>query len=156
MKTSLLHPAGPVSDWAKTADGGLVLIDELNHRVLMQSADGRLRVAATGFRYPRSVVVMDSMAYVVDSWNHRVRAFDLPEWRSAFEFGSFFCPSWIAAMNGLLVVADTNNQRLSFHEPNGSPLFTYSLDGFPKRVCTNSNGGIIVYYDDGEMETLTY
>jgi hypothetical protein len=156
MKTSLLRSAGPVRDWVKTADGELVLIDELNHRVLMQNADGRLRVAATGFRYPRSIAVLDSMAYVVDSWNHRVRAFHLPEWNSAFEFGSFFCPSWIAIMNDLLVVADTNNRRLSFHEPNGSPLFTYALDGCPKRVGANSNGDIVVHYDNGETETLTY
>src|SRR5690242_8474405 len=131
MKTSLLHPAGPVRDWAKTPQDELVLIDELNHRVLLQSADGRLRIAAKGFRYPRSVAVLESKAYVVDSWNHRVRAFELPDWSSAFEFGSFFCPSWISVINGSLVVADTNNRRLSFHEPNGSVLFTYTLDGYP-------------------------
>ena len=156
MKTSLLHPAGPVRDWAKTPDSELVLIDELNHRVLLQSADGRLRVAAKGFRYPRSIAVLNSTAYVVDSWNHRVQAFELPDWNPAFTFGSFFCPSWISVINNALVVADTNNRRLSFHEPNGSVLFTYALDGYPRRVGADANGNIVVDYDNGETDTLTY
>src|ERR1051325_10737256 len=122
MKTSLLHPAGPVRDWVKTPDDELVLIDELNHRVLLQSADGALRVAARGFRYPRSVALLDSRVYIVDSWNHRVKAFELPGWNPAFEFGSFFCPSWISVINNTLVVADTNNRQLSFHEADGSVL----------------------------------
>jgi hypothetical protein len=155
MKALSIHPAGPIRDWVRTADGELVLVDELNHRVLLQSGDGRLRVAAKGFRYPRSVAVLESTAYIVDSWNHRVQAFQLPDWSPAFEFGSFFCPSWIAVMNNLLVVADTNHRRLSFHEPNGSALFTHAVDGFPKRVGANSNGDIVVCYDDGDTETLT-
>lgn len=156
MKTSLLQPAGPVRDWVKTPDNELVLIDELNHRVLVQSADGQLRIAAKDFRYPRSVALLGSRAYVVDSWNHRVRTFELPDWNPAFEFGSFFCPSWISVINSSLVVADTNNRRLSFHEPDGSVLFTYALDGYPKRVGADGDGNIVIDYDNGESETLTY
>jgi len=122
----------------------------------MQDTDGRLRLAATGFRYPQSVALLDSTAYVLDSWNHRVCAFRLPEWNLAFEFGKYFCPSWIAAINNLLVVADTNNRQLSFHAPDGSLAFTYALDGFPKRVSVNGEGSIVVHYDNGETETLTY
>ena len=143
-------------DWAKTRFGQILFVDELNHRVLMQGADGRLRVASSGFRYPKSIAVLDTTAYVLDSWNHRVCAFSLPEWSPAFEFGSFFCPSWIAVVSDSLVVADTNNRRLSFHAPNGSLAFTYGLDGFPKRVGADREGNIVVHYDDGEMETLTY
>src|SRR4051812_19371573 len=110
MQKLSVNPAGPVRDWVKTADGELLMVDELNHRIIAQTADGRMRVAAEGFRYPRSITVMDSIAYVVDSWNHRVRAFHMPGWNPAFEFGSFFCPSWITAVNNRLVVADTNNR----------------------------------------------
>jgi hypothetical protein len=72
-----------------------------------------------------------------------------------FEFGGFFCPSWIEVTGNLLVVADTGNSRLSFHHADGSCAFTYSLDEFPKRVHTD-RGRLVVHYENGEIETLEY
>jgi hypothetical protein len=144
-----------ISDWLK-CEYGTIFVDELNHRLIVEDARGTLRVITGDFRYPRSVAVLGSLAYVVDSWNHRVRAFYVPEWTVAFDFGSLFCPSSIAIVGDLLVIADTNNRRLSFHQPNGSLVFTYSLDGFPKRVTVDNSGTITVRYDDGEAETLVY
>jgi len=146
---------GSISDWVRTPDGDLLLVDELHNRILVDGRDG-LWVVPGKFAYPRGVAVLGTMAYIVDSWNHRVQAFQLPEWTPVFEFGGFFCPSGIAVMSGLLVVADTNNRRLSFHAPDGTPAFTYELDGYPKRVAVNSDGNLVVQYDDGRSETLAF
>jgi hypothetical protein len=146
---------GPISDWLKFSDG-IIFVDELNHRLLVEDLHGDFHVVTGDFRYPRAVAVMGSLAYVVDSWNHRVRAFNVPEWTIAFEFGSFFCPSSIAVTGEFLVVADTNNRQLSFHRPDGSRAFTYALDGFPKRVSVDDGGTIHVTYDNGARETLRY
>lgn len=145
-----------IRDWTETPDGHAIFADELNHRILVEDARGCFRTVTAEFRYPRSIAVLGSLAYVVDSWNHRVRAFNLPEWTLAFDFGSFFCPSSIAVVNDLLVVADTNNRRLSFHKPDGSCALTYALNGFPERVDVNNCGNLVVHYDDGETETLNY
>lgn len=144
-----------VADWTRTALGQLLLVDELHHRILIEDPQGKLRPAA-GFRYPKAIAVWGDTAYVVDSWNHVVKAFRLPEWEFAFEFGSFFCPSGIAVVNNFIVVADTNNRRLSFHHADGSAAFTYALDGFPIRVGMDERGSIVVTYDNGETETLNY
>lgn len=145
-----------IADWARTPYGQLLFVDELNSRVLIEEPSGNLRRAPGGFRYPRAVAVLGDTAYVVDSWNHRVKAFTLPEWKFAFEFGSFFCPSSIVAINNFLIIADTNNRRLSFHTPDGACAFTYELNRFPKRVQIGERGAIVVRYDDGETETLNY
>ena len=145
-----------IRDWTKTPDGHAIFVDELNHRILVEDGQGTLRVVSGEFRYPRSIAVLGPLAYVADSWNHRVRALNLPEWTLAFDFGPFFCPSSITVVNGLLVVADTNNCRLSFHRPDGSCELTYALNGFPQRVDVNDGGNLIVRYDDGDSETLNY
>ncbi len=147
---------GPISDWTKTPNGQLLFADELNHRILIQDSTGALRPAAGQFRYPRAVTVHGGAAFVADSWNHRIQAFQLPEWKFLFDFGGFCCPSSIAVMNGLLVIADTNNRRLSFHKPDGTFQFDYALSGFPRRVGVNADGSIAVCYDDGASETLEY
>jgi hypothetical protein len=144
-----------IVDWTKTADG-TIFVDELNHRLLVEDSRGTIRAVTGEFRYPRAVAVLDSLAYVVDSWHDRVRAFNIPEWTLAFDFGSLFCPSSIAIAGSLLVVADTNNRRLSFHRADGTRLFTYELDGFPRRVGIDNCGSIVVSYDDGRSETLAY
>ena len=145
-----------IRDWTKSPGGRTIFVDELNHRLLVEDGSGKLRAVTGEFRYPRAVAVLDSLAYVVDCWNHRVRAFHIPDWTPAFDFGSFFCPSSITTVNGLLVVADTNNRRLAFHRPDGSHAFTYALNGFPSRVELDSGGNLVVHYDDGETETLNY
>ncbi|HLQ76117.1 MAG TPA: hypothetical protein VK210_02120 [Terriglobia bacterium] len=146
---------GPISDWARTPAGDLLLVDEFHNRVLVDGRDG-MRVAPGEFCYPRGIAVLGDVAYVVDSWTHRVQAFRLPQWKREFEFGGFFCPSGIAVTNGLLVVADTNNRRLSFHAPDGTPAFTYELEGFPKRVAVDSAGYLVVHYDDGRSEPVNF
>lgn len=147
---------GPISDWVRTPDGRLLLADEFNHRILIEEPNGRWRIGSGAFRYPRSLAVLGSAVYVVDSWNHRVQAFQLPEWKFAFEFGRFFCPSSIAVLNNFLVIADTNNCRLAFHRPNGSFAFAYELNGFPRRVHAAADGTLTVRYDNGGTEKLEY
>jgi hypothetical protein len=144
-----------ISDWLKFP-GGTIFVDELNHRLLVEDARGNFRVVTGDLLYPRGVAVFGSLAYVADSWHHRVRAFNLPEWTVAFDFGSLFCPSSIAVTGEFLVIADTNNRQLSFHHPDGARAFTYALDGFPKRVSVDDNGAINVSYDNGESEKLRY
>jgi hypothetical protein len=135
-------------------DGRLLFVDELNSRLLVQDGSG-LRIVPADLRYPKSATILGSKAFVADSWHHRVLAFSLPALKVDFEFTGFFCPSWIEVMNGMLVVADTNNCRLSFHNVDGSCAFTYALDGFPKRVHFH-DGCLIVHYDNGEVERLDY
>ena len=147
---------GPIADWLKTPDGQLVFVDEINHRLLVGDNSGPLREVTSGFRYPRSITVFDSRAYVVDSWNDRVVTFRLPDWKPEFEFGGFFCPSAIAVVHDLLVIADTNNRRLSFHKADGACSFTVGVDGFPKRVSIDEENAIVVHYDNGQTETLHY
>jgi hypothetical protein len=129
-------------------------VDELNSRLLVDDGS-TLRIVPADMRYPKSVAILGPRAFVVDSWNHRVLAFSLPACKVDFEFNGFFCPSWIEVMNDMLVVADTNNCRLSFHNSDGSCAFTYALDGFPKRVHFH-DGRLFVHYQNGEMEALDY
>ena len=75
---------GPISDWLKFSDG-IIFVDVLNHRLLVEDLYGDFHVVTGDFRYPLAVAVLGSLAYVVDSWNHRVRAFNLPEWTIALQ-----------------------------------------------------------------------
>ncbi len=161
---------GSIADWNLTEDGGLMLVDELRHCVLRQDAYGNVKARgrrgnrAGEFHYPRSILVKGDSAYVVDSWNHRVQVFDAVSWKFLFEFGGFgsgpgqfFCPSWIVAIDERLIIADTNNARLSFHSRDGSFLFaSYFADGrFPRKLQV-SGGMIEVQYDSGERARLEY
>jgi hypothetical protein len=152
-----------ISDWHETDDRSLIAVDETNHRVVVQDADGRIqyygRKGSTQgeFLHPRSVLVLGRKAYVVDSWNHRVQVFELPFWKFQFEFGGFgmlpgefFCPCSIAFSDPWLIVADTNNARLSFHTKDGQFLFSSGIPGgrFPRNVRT-THGPIEVQCEDG-------
>jgi len=166
-----------LSDWTVDPAGRLFAVDELAHRVVVERSDGEFRFVgepgsgAGQFRYPRSLALAGNRAYVVDSWNHRVQVFTLPEWnfRSSFgslgsEPGSLFCPSWIAVVERpgeptLLAVVDRNNRRLSFHEADGDAdgefRFAIELDGpwFPVRV-RYENASIDVQYEDGAWKRV--
>jgi hypothetical protein len=148
--------AGPIADWTRTSNGQLILVDELNHRVLVEVSDGRIRMVEHSFRYPKSVATLNSTAYVLDSWNHSVKAFRIPDWQFLFDFGGFFCPGSIAVFGELLVIADTCNRRVAFHRPDGGFAFEYALQGFPKRVQVNPDGALVVHYEDGQKERLDY
>ena len=161
---------GKIADWHRTEDRGLLLVDETNHCVVAQSPDGstkthgRKGVGPGEFHYPRSILVLGSSAYVVDSWNHRVQVFDIPSWRFRFEFGKFgsgpgqfFCPASIAFFDPWLLVTDTNNARLSFHSTDGRFLFSsgVSYNRFPRKA-RGVDGLIEVQYEDGELERLEF
>jgi len=150
-----------------TAWNERIFVDELNHQLLVENPDrsmtarGRHGSGPGEFHYPRDVAVLNSRAYVVDSWNHRVQVFDLPSWQFAFAFGSFgsesgqfFCPSSIAVAGPFLAIADTNNSRLSFHHPDGACAFVYDLPRFPVQVRTTPGGFLEVQSEDGEWESL--
>ena len=161
---------GKITDWHQTDDGFLVLVDETSHRILVQKPDGsttslgRKGSKPGEFHYPRGILIRKSLAYIVDSWNHRVQVFELPSWKYQFEFGGFgtssgkfFCPCSIAFFDPWLIVADTNNARLSFHMPDGQFLFSSAVSGrrFPRKV-RNTYGPIEVQYEDGEWSRLEF
>jgi hypothetical protein len=161
---------GKIADWHQTDDRSFILVDETNHRILVQEPDGsttsygRKGSRPGEFHYPRAILVVGSLAYVVDSWNHRVQVFELPSWNYQFEFGGFgtadgqfFCPCSITFSDPWLVVADTNNARLSFHMPDGRFLFSSSVSGnrFPRKV-RSAAGPIEVQYENGEWNRLEF
>ena len=93
------------------------------------------------FHYPRAILVVGSLSYIVDSWNHRVQVFKLPSFQFQFEFGGFgsgagqfFCPCSITFSDPWVIVADTNNARLSFHLPDGKFLFSSVISGIDFRA----------------------
>jgi hypothetical protein len=155
--------------------GRLIVVDETRHRVAVEQAGGAFRFVgepgdgAGQFRYPRSIVLVGDRACVVDSWNHRVQLFSLPDWTFVSSFGSlgrgpgaFFCPSGIAAIDPtgvetLLAVADRNNRRLSFHDVGGTFRFAVGLDSewFPVDVRYDGRS-IEVRYEDGSWKRLNY
>ena len=170
------HPqpaAGQYVDWALDDDGHLVAVDEVEHLLAIERPDGRFTfVGREGsepgcFRYPRAIEILDGIAYVVDSWNHRVQMYDVVLWKLVGTFGEFgagrgqfFCPSSIVAISReaashWLCIADTNNNRISFHSRDGSCLFTTDLGGtrYPSKVRTR-DGFLQVQYEDGEWARL--
>jgi hypothetical protein len=161
---------GKLADWQKTDCEILLLVDETNHRIVVQDPDGRTvahgsKGAAAGeFHYPRGILALGSSAYVVDSWNHRVQVFDIPTWEFQFEFGKlgpgpgeFFCPGSIAFADPWLIVADTNNARISFHARDGRFVFSSGISGgsFPRKVRV-TDGAFVVQYENGEWDRLEF
>jgi len=159
---------GKIAEWHRTDDRSLILVDETNHRIIVQQPDGSMTSCGRKgsrpgeFHYPRAILVLGSLAYIVDSWNHRVQVFKLPTWQYQFEFGGFgsgpgkfFCPCSIAYSDPWLIVADTNNARLSFHMPDGQCLFSSAVSGsqFPRKV-RSTEGPIEVQYENGEWNRL--
>ena len=132
-------------DWTVDEARRLVAVDEFGHRLAIIQLDGTVTFLGhkgTGpgeFHYPRSIEILNKIAYVVDCWNHRVQMFELPEWTFKGSFGDgsdlsarLFCPSWITVVerdNGsaLLLIADTNHNRLAFYDPTGLFLFDSEL-----------------------------
>jgi hypothetical protein len=161
---------GKIADWHQTDDRSLILVDETNHRILVQQPDGNITsygrkgTRPGEFHYPRGILVLESLAYVVDSWNHRVQVFKLPLFQFQFEFGGFgtgpgqfFCPCSITFSEPWLIVADTNNARLSFHMQDGRFLFSSGVSGnrFPRKV-RSADGPIEVQYESGEWNRLEF
>jgi len=161
---------GKIADWHQTDDRSLVIVDETSHCIRVQQPNGDTRIFGRKgsrpgeFHYPRGILVLEESAYIVDSWNHRVQVFELPSWKFQFEFGGFgtepgkfFCPCAITFSDPWLIVADTNNARLSFHKKDGQFLFSSAVSGdrFPRKVRT-SNGPIEVQYENGEWNRLEF
>ncbi len=164
---------GGYVDWTVDSGGRLVAVDELAHRLAIQQPHGGFKFLGRKgngpgqFHYPRSIEISDAVAYVVDSWNHRVQIFELPDWKIVETFGGggdgpgqFFCPSWITVVDredelSWLVIADTNNRRLSFHDAAGKYLF--STDPFDRRFPSKvraCNETIEVQFEGGQWETV--
>jgi hypothetical protein len=159
---------GKIADWHQTGDRSLFIVDETSHCIRVQQPNGDTRIFGRKgsrpgeFHYPRGILVLEESAFIVDSWNHRIQVFELPSWKFQFEFGGFgtepgkfFCPCAITFSDPWLIVADTNNARLSFHKKDGQFLFSSALSGnrFPRNVRT-SNGPIEVQYENGEWNRL--
>jgi hypothetical protein len=133
-------------------------VDILRHRVIVGGAARGKRGTGPGeFHYPAAVKVVQGRAYVVDSWNHRVQVFDLPEWTFAFEFGDFFCPKWIDVVTDqgtpLLVVVDTNNGRLCFQDLAGRRVAVFEFHSriFPVAARVLDSEEIEVVFEDGSV-----
>jgi hypothetical protein len=155
--------------------GRLVVVDETRHRLLVERDDGTfVPVGREGsglgeFHYPAAVAIGDDEVYVADSWNHRVQVFGLPDWAPRRCFGSrghgsgeFFRPSALALIErpleeAWLVVADTNNGRLSFHALSGDILFVRTIEppDFPVDV-EYVDGAIRVKGEDGAWTKLEH
>jgi NHL repeat len=140
----------------------LIETDTLHHRIIVgEKARGRLGRAPGEFHYPSRTLVIRDHAYVCDSWNHRVQVFELPDWKFAFEFGDFFCPKWTEVIEDstgpLLIVVDTNNARLCFHETDGRRIGTYEFESqsFPVSARRLNDEMIEVVFEDDHVETLT-
>jgi len=161
---------GKLVDWQKTDGQVLLLVDEMKHRIVVQQPDGRTvahggkGTAAGEFHYPRGILALGSSAYVVDSWNHRVQVFDIPTWNFKFEFGrfgagpgEFFCPGSISFADPWLMIADTNNSRISFHDRDGRFSFSSGIAGesFPRKVQVAA-GGFVVQYETGKWDRLEF
>jgi hypothetical protein len=172
-KTARLS-TGMYVDWALDEAERLVAVDEVEHRLAIEQSDGtfaffgRKGPGPGQFHYPRSIEILNGVAYVVDSWNHRVQMFELPAWSFKGTFGKdgdpigqLFCPSSITIAHReketpWLLVADTNNDRLSFYDTAGRYLFESELlqSRHPVKVQTR-NQSIEVQYEDGQWERLT-
>jgi sugar lactone lactonase YvrE len=131
-------------------------VDTLRHRIIVGGKmQGKLGSAPAEFHYPSAAVIVDDRAYVADSWNHRVQVFTLPDWKFAFEFGDFFCPKWLGVVSDrgrtLIVVVDTNNCRLCFHEPDGRRVrvFDFHSRMFPVAARILDSDVIEVAFDNG-------
>ena len=136
-------------------------VDTLKHKVVVGGIPRGKRGCRPGeFHYPSSAAVLNGRAYIADSWNHRVQVFDLPEWKFAFEFGGFFCPKWIEIVEdhgrSLLIVVDTNNARLCFHEADGCRVETLELQSrcFPVSAHVVDSRSLEVVFEDDHREVF--
>ena len=139
----------------------LIEVDTLNHRVIVDGkARGQFGAGPGEFHYPSNAVVLDNRAYVCDSWNHRVQVFKLPDWEFDFEFGEFFCPRWIEVVEDrsqpLLLIVDTNNARLCFHDPNGRrfAILAFESQTFPVKARLLESETIEIEFEDDHVETF--
>ena len=72
---------GKLADWQKSEDQRLLLVDETNHRILVQDPDGHIVAhgskgdAAGEFHYPRGILAMGSSvaSWAKDQVNFSVR-----------------------------------------------------------------------------------
>jgi hypothetical protein len=136
-------------------------VDTMHHQVIVGArARGKHGRGPGEFHYPSRAVVLGERAYVCDSWNHRVQVFELPHWKFAFEFGDFCRPQWIEIIerpeSKTLVVVDTKNARLCFHEANGRRITTYAFEpeSLPVSARALDAETLEVVFDDERIEML--
>ena len=155
----------------QVTDGRMVImVDELRHCLVREDQNGKTTtVGRKGqlpgeFHYPTSVMLVEDLLYVVDSWNHRIQVFDRTSLEFRFQFGGlgsgpgqFFCPASIAIVDRWLVILDTNNNRLCFHNRDGRVQFASALFNcrFPRRMRV-VEGLIELQHEDGEWERLEF
>jgi sugar lactone lactonase YvrE len=136
-------------------------VDSLHHKIIINGkTSGKFGSGPGEFHYPSNAVVLDDRAYVCDSWNHRVQVFKLPEWKFDFEFGEFFCPKWIEMVEDrgrpLLLVVDTNNARVCFHEPNGRryAVFSFESHTYPVKARLVDCETVEIIFEDEHTESF--
>jgi sugar lactone lactonase YvrE len=136
-------------------------VDTMHHQVIVGArARGKHGRGPGEFHYPSRAVVLGERAYVCDSWNHRVQVFELPHWKFAFEFADFCRPQWIEIIerpeSKTLVVVDTKNARLCFHQANGQRIATYAFEpeSLPVSARALDAETLEVVFDDEHIEML--
>ena len=163
---------GPIADFDKDQSGRRYFVDTLNHRIWIEEegemkSTGKKGSGRGEFHYPSGILVFASRAYVVDSWNHRVQIFSLPEWNYVSEFGShgrnlgqLFCPRSIDVLKSgkraVIAIADTNNARVSLYTPGGEccGVIETLRPTFPVKVRWRDVETLEVGYEDGVVESM--
>lgn len=118
--------SGGNAPMAATTDGLQFQALSTSHSLVIVERDGRktryggLGQAAGKLNYPAGVAVLNGLAYVVETGNHRVQVFDRAgNVVGTIGQGELFYPGGIAAGNNEIFVADSRNARIVGFTVNG-------------------------------------
>lgn len=124
-----LHPqvmSSAVTPMAASNDGLLFRVVGRSHMLVIRMKDGTERsFGGVGggkgrMNAPAGVAVLDGLAYVIETGNHRVQVFD-GSGRVVRTFGedTLLYPGGIAAGRGAIYVADSRHARIAVFTPDG-------------------------------------
>lgn len=122
----------PIGNMAMTPDGGIIVSDIYNHKLLALSFAGDQLSrdnAAGGFWYPEGLCLLEGGgALVADYWNHRiVKVSENLEIQKSFgkvgdDYGSLFEPVDVASFNGEIYVLERGGNRIQVFDEEGNLL----------------------------------
>lgn len=161
---------------AAMPDGGAVVADTANHRLVRFDARGGATAVWGGpepgdapgrFREPCGVAAApDGGVYVADTWNHRVQHLDaagnvVAVWKAS---SPMWGPRAVAVgPDGRVYVADTGNKRIVVFDPSGRELATFGRDGDragelvePVGLAIDAAGGTLWVADTGNRRLQAF